>query len=1173
MKRAIYLIIFLLCIQFSLAESPTAYINETATVDFSNAGNIINLTGTGYVEVETPNTLDVLQFLRLNLTDTNATNLLSSESYRSVAVSPLPGYKTRMFLRTQDSAEDLEYSIINSNNLKRINLRLDYLNVEGGTALSFNKTSVYLFRVFLNSERNLGFVNITIKSKKDTYYLNDSINITQAFASEPGYTTNVVDTDSDGWNDGIDLIGYINANQNVTITFTATTTPNLNYNGSEIFVDLDQDFSVNTLNSYNDTLTGITFTDKFSRGPIREGITIIPLDSPEGSRIRGFIKNIASGLNYTVNSWALYRIDNLTTAVLNSITPIPLQPTETLFTEWYAAQPGEKPYYTTAFDWRVDWDKQFFSGIVKSRTKLPQLTGLEIFGDKTVTACETCQEVVVYVQDLLKHIGHIKAEIDNVQINSTVPSRTTSNNTFLFTISEVKVLYENATGRYDITGTVNYTITNPNSTNDGYVYLNFNALTSIGHPIRQNEKVYLNYTLKGTPVQQNLQLKFDSSFEAKTATGSSYKTTATRTVIIFQFITILPPTPPATGGGGGGGGGGGAAAATNKYDIIKEYSNIEPVKEMIAEVEVIDGFVAGTDGIKQSGVSIYMPEGTELDKESVNIMEYSSSTDKWNRLVNGASFGITYKGIERIGDQQYKSYLITKTGGDWTFYTRDKIRIQYLVNLSVGSNYILTRVFGTIPKGEKIFEDAYTPMRIAPGLETIIKEQLQIKEGEWEQEERIDVGRPGTWMKSIEIYNPNKGSAEGDFSFQIFSDVLNAYIIEGGIRKDVNIQKTGDKTKVTFHDTFLSNERKVYFIEAITPPIMESKKELNVIETNESLVTFELNITIENTAEEDYKNIFYKLPIDTNKILSVKDNSGELNYTDHIRIERIAAEKTKNITIIYKEKVPVVDSLTKLEYPCTSPINYTLFVIPSETSKELYVETELTGPEKENNLIYADITDLGKMEVGKQVRIPKNFGAQYIPAGKYTITSKLRKDFLTITSKERELLITCPPKKGINWLLWLSLLIILLIVYMNKCRIKKTLFTTKCYRLEYLLIRINNLIKQERYFLEKNINLVDPAKIHLIIQSFKKATNQYKEIITIYSKWVGEKEKCRLSEEEKKNYSEKIMEAYKELSATRVMLVHLIEAIKNKNKSKEEYKEIKQEITQQKTELNIPQIK
>ncbi len=1158
MKKEALLLVFLFFVPFVLGASPVAYINETATVDFKIDGTLDNLSGTGYVEVETPNSADVLQFLRLNLSGINSTNLQSEQSYRHVAVSPLAGYRTRMFLRTNNSEKDLEYTINSTANLKRVNLELDYFNVEGGTSLSFNKTSVYMFRLFLNSEIDVNPINITIRTKKDTFMMNDSMNITQAFSSEPGYAVDIIDSDSDGWNDFINLSGSITANQTVTITFTSTLTPDLNYNDTELLIDLDDSFSISTVNTYNDTLTGVRFTDKFARGPIREGITVIPLDPPEGPRIRGFIKNVAIGLNYTVDRWDLYEISDLVNPVLSSANYTLLNPSDTLYTMWYEAPVGSTPYYTADFDWRVQWINQSFSGMSMSRVRLPTLSGMEIFGDKSISfhdACPTSQ--TIHVTDAMKHIGSVNAGIDLVEFNSTVPHKSEENRTNAWSISNVRVWYENTTGTYEITSLVNYTTLNPTSSSDGYVYFNFSALSVINHTVNQNERVILNYSLTASPIDYHSQFVFDADFKATVTEGTSYTDAASISALVCACVEDEEPEPP---GGGGGGGGGGPSKPPSRFDIIKEYSDIYMVEGRIAEVEVIDGIVARGGLITNSGVFIYVPVSNDLHLDSVNIMTYDSSEDRWSKLINGLSFKIEDKGVDSIGEMQFKSYLITKIGEDWEYDDRDKIRIKYLVNVTQGTNYVLTRVYGTTPKSEKIFEDAYTPIRLAVGPGVLPEAEFEIKEGEWEQEERVDVGKPVLWIKPIEIYNPNEENTKGVFGFDVFSDILNAYLIEDGVRKDLNIQKIGDDAFIKFEDMFKPGERKIYFIEAMTPPIVDTKRELSVLEINETSALFKLNITLNNTALEDYNNIFYVLPGDYEEVISISDNFGEINYTDFIRLDWIDGKGKKNIIVIYREKIPIIDPIVDPQYFCDSPINYTVFVVPSATGKDFYVEAELLGPEQRSTLAYAELISLGDVEVGKQVRIPRSFGVSRIPSGNYRLVTRLRKDFITIKSKEREFFIDCQTDRGICWIWLLFLLLMLITLYRFRCDIRKVPLKVDVRYLEYLLGKIDRILKEEKYFIQKKSgNLIDPAKLTLAVKLFDKARMTYTGIVKEYKKWLAAEQKCvegkkkrccKLYDSEKKEYGRRILWAYKELMRLREDLVTLIGIIKNR---KEEY--------------------
>ena len=430
-----------------------------------------------------------------------------------------------------------------------------------------------------------------------------------------------------------------------------------------------------------------------------------------------------------------------------------------------------------------------------------------------------------------------------------------------------------------------------------------------------------------------------------------------------------------------------------KIDIIKEIADVFLVEANIAEVVVVNQLKDnGRAGIKNVNIFTYIPITADLDISTISVGIYDHASDSWKKLENDIDFLVIDKGTVNIGDKKYKSDLIKKKDGEWHLYNNDKIKVSYKVKLPYGTHYILTRVSGYDSYNEKtIFEDSYTPIRIAKEVTLL---PLEIKESGFEQTEAV-VGKPPSWIKTLEVYNPNDVDITNTFSTLIFPDALNAYLIEEGVKKQLELKKDNNLT-VSWQDEIKALERKLYVIKTITPPVIEVKKETEILQSDKGKVIFITNVTIENTALEEYTNVYYQLPIAIDKIIQLKYGEKELDYTDRIKIPVIKAGESKNIIIIYKEKVPaLVTVIDKDAYQHHEvDVNFTAFVVSAEESKNFYLETEVISANLDT--VFADIIPIKRLGVGQEWKVSKVLELGLIPPGEYKVVTKLRKEFLTI---------------------------------------------------------------------------------------------------------------------------------------------------------------------------------
>lgn len=1006
MDRTAAPLVFVICLAFltipALAQGPTAHLTEDVRLDYFSNGSQESASRIGYVEVEVPNIQDVLQYIRLNLSGTAGTNLQSVTTYNSVAVSPNIGDRTRIFLNTTGSTQDVSYTINDTSLVPDISLGLDYSNLEGGQDILSGGENTFLFNLTLNCTQGISGVSLAIQTARDVYNGSDSMNLSEPRATS-STTLGRTDTDSDGYYDRIDWTGDLNGG--AVIYFNATLAPGTNFDESGMYLDLDPPYGINSTYYSNQTFTGLTFAQRFSRGPVRQGVDMLLMDT---WRVKGFIKNIASGLNYSVHGWDLYEIDDLQTPVSSVTGAQSLVPGETEYTSWHDTGGSAKAYYTVNFDWEVDWGVSNYSGYSQGRMKLPALYEMDTWVNKTLAlASNTGSGRTVRVNDTLRHLGHSSLQADRMEINSTIPSRTTANAQVSWQAGAVEVSCVNSSGAYDITSNATIAKRDSNSTDEGFVNVTIANLTGIlGHSLGQNEDIRLSYIVSSPSSSANQVFEFPVTTTIWTLSGTPATESATGRITIAGLGAPAGEAPP-TGGGGP------AAAPVPVASIVKELGEVSILEKNTVEVMVLGRiYDSGTRGMGNITLMLYIPAGSEFNASGISIRLYDNSTGLWERLEKGRSFSITDMGIVSIGERQYSAYQVKKREGEWQLYGDDRIEINYSVALPIGTHHILTRISGhNYYTGKTVFEDIYTPIIIP--RERVEVEPLEIREEEFEQG-IAKVGKPIIWVKILEVYNPNPIPLEETFNATVFPDVLNAYLVEGGEEGHLRLEvkkrnlrlERGRDVYVVWNDKISGLETKRYVIEVTTPPILEEKRVVDVLESNETMVKFIINITLGNPALETYRDVGFELPINFEKVVKANDERKELNYTKQdgmilVHVPEMEKESVKDISVIYKEKPPIlVINLDRLEYQHNSTVNLTGIVIPAEDIEGSYLEIEAMGPEPYMETIYIDISMLERMESGEKVEFSSSFGLSSLPTGKYLVDVRFRRDIWTILSAQ-----------------------------------------------------------------------------------------------------------------------------------------------------------------------------
>ena len=289
------------------------------------------------------------------------------------------------------------------------------------------------------------------------------------------------------------------------------------------------------------------------------------------------------------------------------------------------------------------------------------------------------------------------------------------------------------------------------------------------------------------------------------------------------------------------------------------------------------------------------------------------------------------------------------------------------------------------------------------------------------------MGKPVKWIKTFVIHNPNNVSVEEVVATKVFQDSLTVEVLEAGKTDRTTLQlRGGNETLVNWHARMGANERKTYILEASTPPVLETKREIEILESSRTAIRILANITLENFARERYANVSFMFPARKENVLAISDPLASMEGSDEgvrITIPAMDAFQEKGISIIYIETPPMMaTTLDSLKYGCADSALLTVIVVPSESETNSYIETQVVGPEPYLITSHAELVDLSGAKPYEEVRIPLRISLESFPSGKYFVYTRLGKDFLTILSDTREFEVDCIGKDlfSVSWILILG---------------------------------------------------------------------------------------------------------------------------------------------------------
>jgi len=1005
MVKLIYLACFAVILLTALSliyeptlANPSSYLIEKTTKTVGYNGTLLNSTSEGSIEVELSNAQDVLQNVVITLSSTQGTNLLNTTAYAAVAASPDAGDRTKLYLSTNEGNSTTTYRF---NETSNISLRLDYTNINGGKDLTPDNNMV-IFTIFLSSPRTLNNVQLRFQANTHTYLNMDSMNILSGNAT----TGSVQISDSNGDGNHDTLLWAGNLANSTNITLTASINPGTNYDPDDMAVDID---SGRTLANYSrsSTFSGLTFSNRFSRAGIREGVELTPKPN---WLVKGFIKNIGYGTVYKINTWSIYEVGSNNSSLQGTASQN-LNPGDAFYTPIYDTgiagieasnnSPVAKPiYYSAYFDWEVVWGGSIYAGILEERMNMPKLYQIDATVDKRIDLIKNDDSGrTLEVTDGLRHIGHINLEIDNVTFHTDYDTAWTISQVSAFIQSGANVTQINISS-LEI-GTKNQTIT-------------LNNLS-----LKQNEVAYIRYHLTSPKEISDRTYLFNLSTQAITKSGTPFDKS------IFTDILVPGVLAPAQGGGGGGGGGIGIPSGNYTLEILRKDANDYFITESVLlnniTYRIID---TGGKGMRDPVFFIYTPENSKVDSDSI-----VAALSRNGSLVN-LKIEIGDNGAKIIGNESYKEYsvkVVSSTGETFAFYNNDIVNIRYYADLPFGTSKLITRAYGYNYYADTFFfEDVFTSAR----RENWMLKSLILKESPWETL-GVNVGLPVKWIKTIEVRNPNEKSVRSRYSSKGPDGMLNAHVKLSVNSSTTDAESSENNGQTEFIVDIPAKEYYTYILGASTPPVLETKRESDMIDIKNNLITFNTLITLQNFWNESYENVTLSLPY--SEVLSCNYNYTTSGNNLNIMIPIMKGGEIVVINLTTNERPPqLILNTDKLKYQCAEKVQARLIAVPNQTQGHL--EIELDGPDNSTNNLYPDIISLDGIQ-RTNITIPLITSL----SGNYTLYAFYRSDFQTILVSKENVEIECPKNRELPWALFLILAIIIVLIAKRKLYKKKTL--------------------------------------------------------------------------------------------------------------------------------------
>ncbi len=972
----------------------------------------------GLLEVGVP-TEDVLQDIRVNLTDTEGTNLNDPAAFRGALASPGGDWsRSRLYINTTESSEDRHYNITDTDIAPSIELEIGWENTEhGGSDLvgsyDIEPTNTLEFTASLTNTGTEELDNITA----EIVFYNDEneldtaniISVTEPTVGEVNLHdhTGTGEDETLTWEDG-----SITGGETEEIVFEAEIVQGGNFPVEHVSVELDDGEGFQSVHRQDDTFTGIEVIEeeRFSRGPIRQGTD---LSEDEGTwRIRGLIENLADGLTYYLGNWALYEVDEGNGSIVEpsvdegefdmEVTSDDGRIYTTDTGSWYEHEGGEKPYYATEIEWHVMWDEENMGNRDTeslSMLDMPELHVVEMEEDKNLEGTlnpETSGEQI-NISDMTFHIGSEDAPVEHVVIESIIPGETAEGDTaedpfFQIDDETLKAWYyeDGEDDGTEITEDVDITHTQPGEESSGYVNLtaDLDGVGATGDSIGPDERIELEYE-----VYSNVEMVEGHTFEFS---GQSTYETESGTVHTREHEVESIAVS--------------AKRLTGFKDIFAEDPENPTITQSRIVIDVVDE-TEDEQGIEDIIFVDYLPQGIEFDEGSytgaIDIEKWDQSEGEWT----APDYSIDELGEVELPDgTTVDAYEYTEDGTDgWTLKNNETLRVSYQFNITESGVYQMpTTIAGFDPvTGTEMGTTASGLYRLElPEPER----DVRIEKGDVGLAARPKVGELVEWLKPVEVYNPNNRPVDREFEVELFDEVENAWVIftEDGETKTIEGRLVeGNNGKIfKWEDRVPALSSKRYEIRILTMPVSEVNRDIEVVEELENqMVKLDMDLYLRNFADVNYDEVLMDLPIPERNIIDAVDGFGEkirhtgTEDTTTLIIEEFGADELKTITLTYKQPYPTIIVTPEQDvYEADGPVNLSVLVINGgDKIENPKIETALYSPDMRT--VESRIKELDSMEPLEETELLEKYViSAHVPSGEYLAEVRFREDFATLAT-------------------------------------------------------------------------------------------------------------------------------------------------------------------------------
>lgn len=1039
---------------------PKMLIQEDVTGEYYHDGSVkTDSTETGQFFASVPNNDDVLQYLRITLASGYGTNtdIQNETVYQDVLASWPSDYDWELlYVNISGDYDASTYTIDNdvANLAPTINLSMYYSNDRGGDDLyddaniddPDNNITIDFSLTNPSSTRDLVDITSYVYFARDTGGSGEDVEILYTSTQDGSVTEG--DHDSDGTNDMMEWSSVdVDAGTTVNLTVVLNITSGVNLASGSDSMDMEPSADEGMNATYENTsylFSGVTVSDKFTRGPIRHGV-----DLSSNANIwyaRGFIRNMGDAkdsgqnLTYNVSEWRIYEVDpstgapystanqtgafNQTPGTTDLIEPgdgriYTTDDTRSSNITMYNTTSGTKPYIAVYFDWEVVWNSSSSENnmsYINTTMQLPTLYLLDLTLEKGVAGTinpEVGNENVT-INDTLTNVGSNETEPGFVQVLSYVPSNTTDgawrgSGWDIESAGNVDV-YLNETHKLSPDGTnCVLTVDDPTETSDGLVNLTIYDLAAC--PLAAGGTVGHTFNSNSGSDQDNLTISYVITSNSQMTTGDTYEfwsigqlNSSSNTE--DREYNLANQTVMVSG-----------KRMTGYKDLIGYSANIPTLINGTINLTVEDTEGSGISGIKFMD---YVPEG------AISYADYvgNFSNGDWSVIfandtgvhtwTYGEDYDITDNGTATLSDgltvQTFE--FVNATGNStWNLTHGQYIEVSYQINFTTPGLYVLPvsiAAFDPI-SGGSLATTFYGIIKVSIPQPSM---PLSIDEGELKQSKTVLVGKPAIWTKGFDVYNPNPRPVNARFETVVFEDTTDGYVSyfdENGrkVEEGISFSKDSEGRRVMcWESTINAFETRSYEVTVLTPPILEIDRDVEVLEQlPEKKVRLKMDVYLKSFAEEDYENVLLNLPIAYQKVDEVRDGFGNrLPFTGGadttaITVNSMRAEQLKTITVVYVESYPtIIVTPDRDRYNLNSPVSLEILVINGGEEIEYpYLEVEIYTPGMD--VIFTEIEKLEGMEPLEKTETYEKFVVPAsAPSGMYVASAKFREDFAVLAS-------------------------------------------------------------------------------------------------------------------------------------------------------------------------------